>query len=318
VLGRLAVARTYGWPRGLTADGSARSDELEPTEVRMSVELRADEPFVRIGLAFVNHSEDHRVRLHAPLPRRTDHSDAEGQFAVVRRGLAGEGGYREEPLATYPAHGWVDAGGLAVLLEHLAEYEVTDGGGELALTVLRSTGLISRNANPYRQDPAGPEMPIPAAQMLGMRRVSFGLMPHAGSWQKGGVANAAERFRHAAVTVPGTAVPGSWPPEGAGVEALALEGDGVALSSLRRRDGWLEARIVNLGTDRVTAVLRGELTAAREASLRGEPGDALEVADGAIRLELRGAEIRTVQVQRTEHAAPRATILDAAGPRQNA
>ena len=137
----------------------------EPTEVTMTVELRAGEPFARIGLAFENRSDDHRVRFHAPLPRRADASHAEGQFAVVERGLTAEGGYREEPLATFPAHGWVDAGGLAVLLDHIGEYEVT--GDELALTLLRSTGLISRNANPYREDPAGPQMAIPNAQMRG-------------------------------------------------------------------------------------------------------------------------------------------------------
>ena len=31
------------------------------------------------------------------MPRRADRSHAEGQFAVVERGLTGEGGYREEP-----------------------------------------------------------------------------------------------------------------------------------------------------------------------------------------------------------------------------
>jgi mannosylglycerate hydrolase len=318
VRGRLVVERGYRWPRGVLPDGSARSAELEATDARMEVELRADEPFARIGLAFVNHSDDHRVRFHAPLPRRAANSDAEGQFAVVRRGLEGEGGYREEPLATYPAHGWVDAGGLAVLLEHLAEYEVTDDGAELALTVLRSTGLISRNANPYRQDPAGPEMPIPAAQMRGRRNVAFGLLPHAGSWSGGDVAEAAERFRHALLSVPGTAVATPWPTKGAGVEVLRLDGADVALTSLRRRDDWLEARIVNLSERATVAVLRGGLTAARDASLRGEPAGDLEVASGAVRLELRGAEIRTVQVQRPESAAPRATVLDAGGPRQNA
>ncbi|MGH2418400.1 MAG: alpha-mannosidase, partial [Candidatus Limnocylindria bacterium] len=148
VRGRLSVARTYPWPSGVAADGSGRTADTEPTPVVMEVELRAAEPFVRIGISFLNHSNDHRVRFHAPLPRPAQSSQAEGQFAVVERGMSPEGGYREEPLATYPAHGWVDAGGLAVLVDHLTEYELTDGGRELAVTLLRSTGLISRNENP--------------------------------------------------------------------------------------------------------------------------------------------------------------------------
>ncbi len=320
VRARLMVTRTYDWPSGLEADGTARSAETLPTQVEMLVELRAGEPFARLSLAFENRSDDHRVRFHAPLPRRAGISHAEGQFAVVERGLVGEGGYREEPLGTYPAHGWVDAGGMAVLLDHLTEYELTDDGAEVALTLLRSTGLISRNANPYRQDPAGPEMAVPNAQMRGAWRMGFALLPHAGAWSDGGVVVAAEAYRHSFVTTPGLADPdAAWPPPHAGDEALSLEGEDVALSSLRRReDGWLEVRMLNLAAEPRTALLAGDLTEAREATLRGEPGAARAVTDGALRLDLRPAEIRTVQVRRTESAVGHADVLDAPGPRQNA
>jgi mannosylglycerate hydrolase len=326
VQGLLTITRRFGWPSGLQEDGSARAAEVETTDVAMEVELRADEPFVRIGLAFLNHSDDHRVRFHAPIPRRADSSHAEGQFAVVERGLSGEGGYREEPLATFPAHGWVDAGGMAILLGHLVEYELTDAaddesGREFALTVLRSIGLISRNDNPYRQDPAGPEIAIPDAQMRGRRRIEFALYPHAGDWVAGGVPAAAERYRHAFLAAPGAgAAGGPWPPEHAGMDALGLTGDAVALSSLRRRDdGWLEARVVNLAADPRSVQLSGGITEAREADLRGAPGAGLAVdADGALRLELGPCEIRTIQLRRRESPVARADLLDAGGPRQNA
>ena len=320
VRARILVVRDFDWPRGLLPDGSGRSAEVAPTPVTMAVELRAGEPFVRVEVSFDNASGDHRVRFHAPLPRRADHSSAEGQFAVVERGLSGEGGYREEPIATFPAHGWVDAGGLAILLDHLGEYEVLDDGGALALTVLRSTGLISRNANPYRQDPAGPEMTIPNAQLRGPWRIGFALYPHADGWEDGGVAAAAERYRHPLLWAHGGAAPDtSWPPAGAGEATLTLEGEQVDLSAVRRRDdGWIEVRIVNLAPEAGRAVLRGGLTEAREASLRGKPGDPLSVTDGVLALELRAAEIRTVQLRRIETAVPRAEMLDAAGPRQHA
>jgi alpha-mannosidase len=321
VRGRLRVTRTYAWPVGLLADGSARTVEAEPTEVVMNVELRADEPFARIALGFLNHSSDHRVRFHAPLPRVAASSHAEGQFAVVERGMAPEGGYREEPLATYPAHGWIDAGGLAVLLEHLSEYELTNGGRELAITVLRSTGLISRNDNPYRQDPAGPEITIPGAQMLGRRQFGFALYPHAGGWADGSVVDAAERHRHGLLTWPGSAAPdAAWPPEHAGADALRIDASDVVLTSLRRRDaGWLEARIVNLAPEARGAALRGGLEEAREVDLRGTPGDPLALDDdGVLSLALGPAEIRTVGLKRRETASGRADVLDAIGPRQSA
>ncbi len=319
VRGRLRVERTYAWPTGVTPDGAERSGDTEQTVVVTELELRAGEPFVRVAVSFVNHSNDHRVRFHAPLPRQANRSHAEGQFAVVERGTAGEGGYHEEPLATYPAHGWVDAGGLAILLDHLTEYELTADGSELAVTLLRSIGLISRNDNPYRQDPAGPAIAIPNAQMRGRNRMTFGLYPHDGDWADGGVVEAAERYRHDLLSAPGTAAgDASWPPHGAGDDALALTGAQVELSSLRRRaDGWLEARIVNLAPEPRTATVAGTIEEARRASLRGEPLEAVSVTEGGCELELGPAEIATIQLRRRESAAAMAEILDAPGPRQS-
>jgi alpha-mannosidase len=276
-------------------------------------------------VAFDNQCDDHRVRFHVPLPRAADTSAAEGQFAVVERAMTGEGGYREEPIGTYPAHGWVDAGGMAVLLRHLTEYELAPAGSpsrrELALTLLRSTGLISRNEHPYRQDPAGPEIAIPNAQMRGRWEVSFALYPHAGEWADARVGEANERYRHDLLAAPGGALDdATWPPTGAGAPSLTLEGTNVVLSSLRRRDeGWLEARLVNLGGTAVAATLGPAITHAREANLRGEPDEPLHVGeDGVVHLDLGPAEIRTIQLRRLETALGRADVLDAAGPRQGA
>jgi alpha-mannosidase len=316
VVGRVRVDRIYEWPVGLVRDGSARTAETVATEVRMSIELCAGEPFVRIGLAFDNASDDHRVRFVAPLRRPAAASHAEGQFAVVERGLTAEGGYREEPLPTFPARGWIAAGGLAILLDHVAEYELTDGGRELSLTVLRSIGLLSRSRNPARLDPAGPELPIPGAQLRGPWQVSFGLLVHRGDWYGSGVAEAAERYAHPLLVARGTGGPDERPraePD----DVLALDGPNVVLTSLRRRaDGWLEARIVNLASDEVRATLRGAITEAREATLLGDPVRAMDPVDGALDMTLGPAEIRTVQLRRRERTYARPRFADA-GPRLN-
>jgi mannosylglycerate hydrolase len=225
VRGDLRIIRSYRW-------------QDVPVEVATAVELRAGEPFGRIRVSFDNPCDDHRLRFHVPLPERAATSAAEGQFAVVERGLEAEGGYGEVPLPTFPAYGFVDAGGIAVLLDHVMEYELVDGGRELALTLLRSIGLISRSAHPYRDDPAGPEVAIPAAQCRGPWSVGFALFPHAGAWHEAGVLAQLERYRHPFLTVRGTGE-GDLREE-SGPE---LRGAGVVLSSLRRRSGRLEARV---------------------------------------------------------------------------
>ncbi len=292
LLAELVLVASYRWPVGLDEPGEARSAERALVQVTTSATLRAGEPFVRITVTFENRCRDHRVRFHVPLPTTAGSSFAEGQFAVVERGLLGEGGHGENPLPTFPARGFVDAGGMAVLLEHVLEYELV-AERELALTLLRSTGLISRNANAYRAEPAGPELAIPGAQCLGVRRVSFALYPHTGSWVQADVVAQSERYAHGFVTVPGTGEEAS-PIHRTG---LSLDGEGVALSSLRRRGEWLELRLACEAPAPRSLVISGAFREAREADILGRPGDPLSVASSSLRLELGPWEIRTLQLR---------------------
>jgi mannosylglycerate hydrolase len=290
--GALAVERAYRWP--LHATAAARSAERATVRTVTRVELRAGEPFVRLRVSFDNPCRDHRVRLQVPLARPAAGSFAEGQFAVVERGTSAEGGHGEVPLATFPARGFVDAGGAAVLLDHVLEYELLPDPPELALTLLRAVGQISRNAHRFREEPAGPEVATPAAQCLGPWSVGLAVLPHAGPWHADGVLEQAERHQHELLAAPGTG------PEAAPlgeVHGLAVEGDGVALSALRRRGEWLELRLACQHPDPVTATVGGGLLAAREADLLGRPGAALPVTGGALRLALGAWEIRTLLVR---------------------
>jgi len=303
IRGRLEIVARYDWPVGLLPDGSGRSATTAPVDVTTTLELRAGEPFVRVTLELTNPARDHRVRWHVALPELTDHSSAEGQFAVVDRGLTAEAGHGEVPTPTFPAHGFVDAAGVTVLLDHVTEYELV-GGEELALTVLRSTGLISRNDNPFREDPAGPEVPVPGAQLLGPWRFGFALLPHAGSWERAGVLAASEAYHHPFLTAAGTGnasnAAASAPKSPNARRGLRLTGEGVVLSSLRCRDEWLEIRLVAETPTAARAALTGAgpFTAAREVDLLGRSGAGLPLGpDGSLHLELAAWEIRTVQVR---------------------
>jgi alpha-mannosidase len=293
LIGELEVTRRYEWPRGLTEDATARTPETLTTVVATSLEVRADDPFVRVRIGFDNGSRDHRVRWHIPLPQPVSGSDAEGQLAVVHRGLELEGGHGEVPLPTFPAVGFVSVEGCSVLLDQVTEYEVVDRS-ELALTVLRSFGLISRNANPYREDPAGPEVPVPAAQLVGRRTFAFALLPGRGSWTAATLA-AAERYRHPFETVRGQ---GPADANAGSVDGLRLDGDGVVLSAVRRRSDELEVRVVNQGDEPRRARLVLDATSAHDTDLFGRPGAGLEVGPDGIELDLDPWEIRTVRVQR--------------------
>ncbi|HEV8544730.1 MAG TPA: hypothetical protein VGQ64_00425 [Candidatus Limnocylindrales bacterium] len=294
LLGGLRIVRSYDWPAGLSDALASRSDRVLATEVTTDLELRAGEPFVRVRIAFTNGSRDHRVRWHIPLPAPVEGSSAEGQFAVVERGLEMEGGHGEVPLPTYPARGFISVDGITVLLDQITEYEVVDGS-EVALTLLRSFGLISRNANAFREDPAGPEIPVPAAQLLGDRVFAFALVPHAGRWESAGVVALQERYAHPFLLTRGTATAVTGGKRGAGLE---ISGAGAVLSALRRRGDWLEARIVLEASEAADVEIGGLFRLARRVDLLGRPREDLELAaPGRLRLALAPWEIATLQLR---------------------
>jgi alpha-mannosidase len=228
--------RTYVW-----------DDRSVETQTRF--EQRAGESLVRVRLELDNTCDDQRVRVHVPLLEPAESSRAEGQFAVVERSLEVEGGHGEVAVPTFPASGFVAAGGIALLLDHVTEYEVV--GDELALTALRSIGYISLNENPSREEPAGLEIPIPAAQLRGPRSFSFAYYPSADS-----IAEHAEAYRHPFLTARGTG-------EGGELRSAAgpgLEGDGSVVLTAFLND---HARIVNESDRTQTAHFAG-----RELDLR--------------------------------------------------
>ena len=119
-----------------------------------------------------------------------------------------------------------------------------------------STGLISRNNHPWREDPAGPSLPIPAAQLRGSWSFSFAYYPGTGD-----ALEQAERYRHPFLTAAGTA----WQREDlrshAGPE---LAGEDVVLTALQPT----VARIVNMSGEPRTATFDGDTVDLRPWEIR--------------------------------------------------
>ena len=208
-----------------------------------------------------------------------------------------EGGHGEVPLPTYPARGFVHAAGVSLLFDHLTEYELIDDGRELAITVLRSFGLISRNANPYREDPAGPEVPVPDAQRIGAWSFSFAMMPHAGGWAEAGVlrggreipAPAAGGPRHGAATYP------SPPARSAGLPSRARASSSAPSAAAA---SGLSCEWSPSTRRQPRRLVRGSFREAHAVDLLGREGASLPVEDESVlRLPLGPWEIATVRLR---------------------
>jgi hypothetical protein len=172
VRARVRITSTYTWPDHVDGSSQARVGG-HSVDVETDVELRADEATVRVTTAFVNPGGDHRLRVHLPLPEPARQSQAESAFTVVTRGLTAEGRPDELGLPTAPSNRFVSAGRLTVVHEGVCEYELIDiqddAARTMALTVLRSTGMLSRLGMAYRPFPAGPLTAVEGLQMRGKR-----------------------------------------------------------------------------------------------------------------------------------------------------
>ena len=194
-----------------------------------------------------NERTDHRLRLHVQLAEPGDGSVAVSPFELVHRPPALEGSDLEWPSPTWPARGAVLAGGVAVFHEGVFEYEVVDGR-ELAITLLRCVGTISRQSIASRPSAAGPDIATPEAQMIGRTEFRIGILPDAApedllpEW---------ERFALPILEIDA--------PGGGDLEAtsrlLDLELGEAVLSSLRRVDGRVEVRLWNPSNRKVAARL---------------------------------------------------------------
>ncbi len=227
-------------PATLEVDEGEVRASFDDLTVRLAVTQRRGEPFVRLAGAIDNRHPDHRLRLHVRLPGSADGSLAGSPFELVERGLVSEGADVEAPSPTWPARHVVMAAGVAAYHEGVFEYEVA--GHELALTLLRCVGTISRDTLATRPFQAGPDVPTPDAQMLGVTRFSIALQA---SVSRDDLLPAWERF---ALPVRTARARGGGPLPSVG-SLLEIEG-GVALSNVRRRNGALEVRVWNPRPDR--------------------------------------------------------------------
>ena len=253
------ITATYTWPDHIDG-GSQQRIGSHDVVVTTRLELNADEPLVRVETSFQNPSKDHRLRVHLPLPEPTSTSHAECAFAVISRGLEAEGRPDEFGLPTFPSRRFVQAGGLTVVHEGLHEYELIDiQDGEahtLAVTLLRSTGMLSRLGLTNRPFPAGPLTAVEGLQLLGETI-------HARYAIAFGECNPYQLADEVFTPLETVTSFGGGQRQLGGTALTVLGGE---VSSLRRRDGHLEVRLFNPQPEPVTVHLPG--TAGEIVNLR--------------------------------------------------
>jgi hypothetical protein len=230
-------------PTDVRLDGSSALVAFDGFDATLRASRRRDESFVRLDGEIDNRHPNHRLRLHVALPAEPSGSVAGAPFELVARPLASEGSSLEPPSPTWPARHVVLAAGIAAYHEGVFEYELD--GRELAITLLRCVGTISRETMPTRPWAAGPGVLTPDAQMIGRTAFSLGLRAHAG---RDDVLADWERFALPLLDAPANGG-GDLPARGSLVDIAG----NVQLSSVRRIDDRLEVRVWNPNDETIHA-----------------------------------------------------------------
>jgi len=259
----LRVHWEFTIPETLTDDRQDRSPRRTALPVTSILRLRAGSPYVEITTTVHNRATDHRLRVHFPTHISGQFIHADGHFAVVSRSvqMPSGSGWEQPPSGLQHHHTWFaaddDSDGLAILSEGLYEHEALndEGGLTLALTLLRGVGWLSRGDLSTRRGHAGPAIPTPEAQCLGVHAFRYGILPYPGGAARAHLPQMAAAFSAPLLACPLAVQQGALPPQRSFV---SLEPEELVLSALKRSEAGdgLIVRCYNAGNSSLQARAR--------------------------------------------------------------
>jgi len=291
-------------PAGLAADRRSRAGELVTIAITSRVTLCQGAERVEIHTEIDNPAKDHRLRVHFGAPFTVNEAEYDGHYEIVKRPLdlpAFDATWEEQPRPEVPQRGFTllsdGKAGLLLANRGLPEVEVLrrEGGSEVALTLLRCVGWLSRGDLAERKGPAGPELETPGAQMLGHWAFDYAIVPFSAGQRERAILEA-RAFETPLRGVSTGLHGGTLPAAGSFLSVEPSAFDVTTVKLAEDGHGWL-ARGCNLARVELDVHLKPlQAAAARRANLAEEESEALQPNPaGALALCLRPGEIATVR-----------------------
>lgn len=303
-------------PAALEASRDARTAETVATPVFVELARWQGRSELEWSATWTNSARDHRLRLHVPVSGAPREWTSGQHFSSLARPFGPELGplpderNREAEIGTHPAHGFVSTGdgddAVAVLVDHVSEVQgiAAEPGrrAELAVTLLRSVGWLSRFDLRTRTTGAGPELPTPEAQMLRPVSARLGFRFGQDAHDAFALADAADARRAGAVALqlrdgtPAPATPVAAPVEVAGALVSAMkpadDGDGIIVRVANPSDAARDAALT-VGPGIIITPVRMD-----ESPEHADAQDATEPTPRVIRLGPHGSASFRLTVRR--------------------
>jgi alpha-mannosidase len=293
--GCITVDLELALPDGLAPDRIGRAQTTKPMRIRTTARLLPGVARVDVHTWVENPAGDHRLRVHFSAPFSAEaagHTAAfDGAFEIIERPMGvppWDQTWIEQPVPQHPQRFFctLSDGDQALTLINRGLYEAEglenqSGQAEIALTLLRCTGWLSRDDFPARRGHAGPHLATPGAQMLGDWTFDYAILPHSGGWRD--ALSPAGAFQVPLRALTSERRSGGLP---SALSFLAIEPETVVISAVKAcedGDGWL-ARAVNLEGRTIQARLQlwRPFAHSERANLMEAPQEPLTLEDGKV------------------------------------
>lgn len=295
-------------PEKLNRDRRSRSAEKGTLGIRTRVNLVLGVPRIDVHTVVDNGDppiEDHRLRVHFPAPFTTDFASYDGHFEIVDRPIdlpEYDSNWIEQPRPEKPQRAFVSLSngkvGLTIANRGLPEVEALHNAqseAEIALTLLRCVGWLSREDLSTRTGHAGPMIATPEAQMPGTYSFEYAIIPHSGDWRQ--AYSQAYAFDTSLKAISTDLHAGRLPPTTSFITVNTPSFVLTAIKAAEDRSGWV-LRGFNLSPEpidlRLTSAL--EIERAARVNLAEEIQQDLMIDNqNRVGLTVRGHEITTVK-----------------------
>jgi len=237
-------------PLTLAPDRKSRSKAKTSLPITTTITLTNGVPRVDVRTTVNNTARDHRLRVHFPAPFAAETGQHDGHFEVVERkiGLPSfDETWVEQPRPEVPQRAFTAVSdgkaGLMVANRGLTEVEVLrlpkSEESEIALTLLRCVGWLSRDDFSTRKSHAGPGLETPGAQMPGEWTFDYSIIPYSVGRDAIPPYHQAYNFETPLRAVGSSIHEGTLPPSGSFVK---VEPATFTVSAVKRSEdgrGWL-------------------------------------------------------------------------------
>ncbi len=300
----ISLSYDFHLPLSLDPDRKSRSAQQTNNPLTTTITLLRGVQRIDFRTTFENKSQDHRLSVKFPTGLKVESARMDGHFDIVERRLdlpKTDETWVELPRPEVPQRSFTDVSvenqGLMLANRGLPEVAVlkqTDGSAEINLTLLRCVGWLSRDDMWVRKGHAGPGLPTPGAQELGIHTFEYALIPHDGDWLK--TSQQAYNYQtelRAMVTQPHS---GTLPACTQIIKVDPAEFMVTAIRTAESEQGWI-VRGVNLSDKPIKVALKPfrMFPSANLVYLDESPNEALKPSgDGSVSFELGAKAIATV------------------------